>query len=344
MTSTTGRSARRTGRRREARRGEILVLGDSLAKLGVVPRAIEERTGRRTFNLALSGGQATTSLAVFRQAPSAGARPEAVVVDFFPTLQTVGPRHTLGRWASLLGPAEAAELAWNARDGGLFGSIVLARLLPTFQGRAVIRDHVKAALDGRPTGDRWANTLMRRNWARNAGAHLLPAAAGGVRLTDAEAEAWRVRQFLYFRVEPVNARRSSGSSRSRPSGGCGCSAPAPVPPGASARLRGSGFDAAHRAFVRSWQERFPGLTVIDGGNAVSDPLAFFDPHHLAAAGAYGFSLALGETLRHALAAEPGADPRRVVMPACAPRPVPPGLEDIDASKLALERYRDRTRR
>jgi hypothetical protein len=337
------REARRAAGR-EAKRADVLILGDSLVKLGVVPRAVEERSGRRVTNLALSGSQATTSEIMFRRALKAGARPAAVVVDFFPSLQSVGPRHTLKRWSSLLGAFGAAELAWSAGDPALFGSVALARLLPTFKGRDAVVENVRAALEGRSDSRRWANTLTKRNWLGNGGAQLVPPSADVARMTDADFDAWRQKYFEAFRCAPVNDRAigrllALADAHNVP---VYWLLP-PYSPGLSAKCEASGFEAAHRAYVRSWQERFPGLTVIDARDAVPDPTVYHDPHHLGAPGAYGFSLALGNLLRRELHSTPGAS-RWLTLRPCRPVSLPAGVEDLDASHLALENLYGRARR
>ncbi len=47
---------------------EILCFGDSMIKMGVLPRVVNQVTGRRTFNLALYGGPAPASYFLLRRA------------------------------------------------------------------------------------------------------------------------------------------------------------------------------------------------------------------------------------------------------------------------------------
>ena len=58
---------------RDAKRYDVLVFGDSMVKQGVVPRAVEERSGLRVLHLAVSGSQAPASLALLARALAAGA-------------------------------------------------------------------------------------------------------------------------------------------------------------------------------------------------------------------------------------------------------------------------------
>ena len=89
---------------------EVLCFGDSLVQGGIAPQLIEGRTGRRAFNFAVGGGQAPSSYFLLRRALESGARPAAVLVDFFPSLLGLGPRHNLPHWPHLLDTRECLEL------------------------------------------------------------------------------------------------------------------------------------------------------------------------------------------------------------------------------------------
>jgi hypothetical protein len=329
---------------REARRYDLLCFGDSLVKLGVVPRAIEERTGWRTYNLAISGSQAPASYFLLRRVLASGAKPRAVVVDFHPPLLGVGPRHNRSRWASLLSWGEAAELCWSARDADLFGVVVLGQWFPSFRCRSSIRDSVMAALAGRDPGRQWLNFLSLRQWSKNAGAQLMPTSASMRTVTDAEVENLRNMFYADFSCHPANA---AGVERF-----LALAAAHDVPvywllppllPAVHARLAKSGFDARHEAFIRTWQERFPNLVVIDGRGTVSAAGGFWDANHLSAEGAYGFSLSLAVALRQTQTRTSTGLPaaRWVRLPASRNTPIPEGVEDIDRSRLALEAMKPR---
>jgi len=314
----------------------VLCFGDSLIKFGVVPKGVEEGSGLRAWNLAVSGGQAPASYLLLERALDSGARPAAVVVGFAPRLLALGPQHNLARWAGVAGPVGAARLAWSARDPGLFAAVVLRRLLPSALAREGIRDQVVSALGGRVDSHRWANLLASRNWSRNAGAQLVPAAAGGSlgALSDQDVEAYRKGYYPAWSCDPANDRAVGRFLALAASRGVAVYwVLPPVLPALQTRLTAVGFDAAHEAYVRSWQSRYPGLTVLDGRGRVADPSAFHDPNHLAACGAYAFSLALGAALRGDHSTPVGG--RWVRLPECRPCPLPEGVEDLDGSRLAL---------
>ena len=69
---------------RRAPDAEILCFGDSMIKFGMAPRVLEDRLGRRAFNLALYAGSPTASYFLLRRPLESGAKPAAVLVDFQP--------------------------------------------------------------------------------------------------------------------------------------------------------------------------------------------------------------------------------------------------------------------
>ena len=322
----------RKAAQKDAPKADVLCFGDSLVKYGVSPRALAERTGWTALNLGVSGGLPASSDYLFRQTLDAGARPKAVVVDFFPPLNRAGPWHLRSRWASLLGTVEAADLAVAARDPELFGYVLTAKALPSLRGRDSVRAGVVAALSGAANPRRWANAVMLRNLDRNRGGNLFHPGDSVGRLTDAELDDFRDKFYGSFQCDPVNARAIDRFLTAAEARGV----PVfwvlpPIAPGLQGRIEASGFDARHRAFVTRWQGKFPGLTVIDARHAVADPAAYYDPNHLSAEGAYAFSLALGDALR---------DPARarwLTLPPVRRGRLPDGPEDMEASALALDK-------
>jgi hypothetical protein len=320
----------------DAPRYDVLCFGDSLAKLSLVPRALTERSGLRAYNLAVSGSQAPASACLLRKALDSGARPAAVVVDFFPPLLRLGPRHNLGRWANLVDTSGAARLAWSASDAGLFGVAMLGRVLPSIHCRPSIRAQIVAALAGDADPRLWSNVLLRRNWSKNAGAHLTVASPTVAGLTDRQVADLRSDYYPRWEVHPANLAGVERFLELAASRGV----PVywvlpPVLPALQAKLSRSGFDTDHEAFLRSFQARYPGLTVLDGRGAVTAPSAFFDANHLAAPGAYAFSLAVGDALRRS---RTGRSPSRwIALGRVRPQPLPEGLEDVEQSALALQK-------
>jgi hypothetical protein len=324
----------------EAKTSGVLCFGDSRIKLSVVPQALYEQTGRSAYNLAVAGSQPPVAYLLFRRALAAGARPEAVIIDFQPTLLAVGPRHEVMRWPMAIGIADAVRLAWWSGDVELSGIALLARLLPSVHARQGLRANVAAALAGRTDGSRWNNHLSIRHWGKNRGAQLQ---CSDPRLKDRGPDFFEtIRRGYYAKwaCEPVNADAISrflslAGERRIPV----YWVLTPLLPAMQVVLAESGYQAEHEAFVRSWQARFPGLIVVDGRRAVQDLTGFFDHNHTSAEGALGFSVGLGEVLRQSLPsvnrATGSASERWLVMRECPPRALRGGVEDLEQSRLAI---------
>ncbi len=322
--AVVGKSARKDGPGRQ-----VLVFGDSLAKMAVAPALVQAESGRSTYNLAVCGGPAPSSYFLLRRALDSGARPAAILVDFFPRLMQLGPRHTQ-TWSALLEPLEALDLAWVSRDPDLFASIELSHLLPSFRARLGVRSALTAALDGRPNNWGSDTPAYRRNWKKNLGAQLMPC---GV---NPESNFVKVRQDFYSdlnfdRVNLVYMERFLALAESK-------SIPVyylvtPLKPGLQAECERTGIDAAYGAFLKDVQSRHANVVIVDGRRASYDPAVFFDPLHLGRDGAWAFSLAMGDVLRNHPPEHPGS--RWIELPRYAGRPSGSPPEDLDQSRAAL---------
>ncbi len=321
---------------KSVRDAKVLCFGDSLVKLGVVPAVVGERTGKKTYNLALSGSQATTSYFLLKRALASGARPEAILVDFNPPLLRVGPRHITTRWGALIDPAEAAELAAWAGDADLFCEVALGRWLPSLRGKTTIRAHVLGALAGRTPTLEPTNRMALRNWKKNEGAQLMVGSAAARGLSDRAVEDLRTGYYPEWKCHEANVRgldhflALAESHQIRvfwvlP----------PMLPAFHQKIRESGIEAQHEAFIRSWQAKYPGLVVLDARSQVADLAGLWDPQHLSVEGASAFSRDLGDALRRSLAG-PGNLERWVAMGPVQLGPRSPAIEDIDQSRLAVE--------
>jgi hypothetical protein len=318
------------------KRAEILCFGDSLVKLSVIPSVVHERTGKRVYNLALSGSQAPTSYFLLKRALDSGSRPEAVVVDFNPPLLRVGPRHILTRWGSLLDPFEAAELAWWARDSNLFGEVAVGHVLPTFRGKTALRGNIMDALAGRdPINFAW-NKLAIRNWDRNEGAQLMVGSTAAKNLPDAEIQKLREGYYPEWSCHPANvegidhflALASKNHIRV-------FWLLTPVIPALHEKIGQSGIDALHEEFLRKWQAKYPDLVILDARRKVAELDAFWDPQHLSVVGASAFSKTLGDVLRRSIGGK--LDQHWVSLPEVKIGPIPPGVENIDESRIAIDK-------
>src|SRR5437016_3106661 len=71
---------------REAPGCALLCMGDSLVKLSMIPQVLEAQTGLRAYNLAVARGPAPAAYFLLKRALRAGASPQAIVVDFKPSV------------------------------------------------------------------------------------------------------------------------------------------------------------------------------------------------------------------------------------------------------------------
>jgi hypothetical protein len=126
---------------------KVLLFGDSQVKHGIDPRAISQTHGP-TFNLACNGARPIVSWALLKRALDAGARPDAVVVDFQTTLLQQDPTNDVAGLAEVLSVPDAWRLAHRARQPVLFAQL-MAHRLPSLSGRDRLRGAACDLLSGR---------------------------------------------------------------------------------------------------------------------------------------------------------------------------------------------------
>jgi hypothetical protein len=304
--------------RREAPSAEILCLGDSLVKCGVAPRVLERRLGRPAYNLAVLAGQPAVTYSVFRQALARGAHPRAVLVDFKSNMLLAPPTERLEHVpgvAGLLTPADCLDLAWTSGDTRYGGWLLTARLLPSFQQREPIRQHVLTALEGRLGVEGETAHGRWQEWQAcqaQEGVILMPPNPSV--LTKEEFGDEPVILKAPWSCDPLNrvyVKRFLRLAAER-------DIPVfwllpPCNPRIQAKLEERGIDAAYEGFVRSWQERFGNVTVIDGRHAGYGAGVFVDSCHLDGEGAAVFTAAVAEVVDGRLHGRAG--PRWTALPA-----------------------------
>ncbi|MBV8266688.1 MAG: hypothetical protein JO252_10215 [Planctomycetaceae bacterium] len=301
ITSDQALSWKYAGRRaeRRARGCGVLCCGDSLVKMGVMPRILGRELGCRAFNLALYNGPAPASYFLLRRAVRAGARPSAVVVDFVAGILAEGPRSKARPydWPDLLSPGEALDLAWSARDADLFARVLVGEVFPSVRRRFEVRGLLMAALEGRDLGHKRHARYLLWNWDTNDGAHLnlprqapeLAAPPGG----PPQPGTWRcdpVNERYHRRFLDLAAAHRIAVYWLLP----------PLHPTWQASMEYQGEDARFTAFVRALRDRYPDVVVVDGRHSGFERTAFVDPVHLNPAGATACTTALAEVIaRHA---------------------------------------------
>lgn len=313
--------------RSEAVGADVLILGDSLVKFGLLPGVLAERTGLRAVNLAVSGGMAASSDLLLEHALDAGARPRIVVLECLPRLLQLGPDHDLPYWPEVAGPGEALALAVEARDPELLGGLLLPRVLPTLAGRDAIRRAIAAGTPRPLRQDRRTARVFLRNLRANGGA-LVESSQPIL----ADLDAWRAGYFPDdWTCHPVNDRRLRRLlDRAGTLGVRVVWVMPPVHPGLRQRLGSTAFDGKFARFLDGYRRSYPHLTIVDGRDAAFDPGDFWDPHHLARDGAVRFSVGVAAVL------DGPAGPGLVALPDDGPGAPPAApVEEFQASRLAV---------
>jgi hypothetical protein len=314
---------------RKAPRYEILCLGDSLLKCGVAAEVLEAKLGQRSFNLALTAATPAVTYFQLRRALEAGARPRAIVLDFVPFLLDWDPRYCAHLLPEALSLRDCADLGWTTRDAGLFGTVALARLFPSFRDRQGIRTRAQVTLLRQDTPTRLVQSDLARDAQRGAqgqtNLHLPPdhdlisfalyppswacseVNASYIERTLSLADSLRIR--VFWLVPPFS-------------------------PAAHERRERMGLDERYTAFVRDVASRHPNLIVVDGRRAGYPDWVHADPAHLNRQGAIAFSTQVAEVIEKSL-----ADRRRAAtwidLPTFPDRPIQDALSDERASRVTL---------
>lgn len=326
---------------REAVRSEVLCLGDSQVKLGVQPRVVESELGRPVTNLAIIGGQAPSSYFLLRRALRAGAKPKAVVVDFFPSLFNADLAFNTEQWPTLLALPEAVELFGAARDSSLFAQWAARRTIRSYDRRDRIRQNIMIALNGQHWGANMEGFALGRNTNVNRGA-LVGEQNPRNRDDITSLAAWQ--RPVPFDCQPVHALyvrkflELASAHHIRVFWVL-----TPCIPSWQAETEQRDPEGQFERAVRQMAGSFPLVQVIDARHAGYRHDVFRDPTHLDHRGAYTFSADLAALMKHELQTELPAD-RWLVMPSYREQPRPIDLEDMAESRVLVRSVQDAIRR
>jgi hypothetical protein len=314
--------------RDEAARADLLCLGDSLMKLGVLPRVLEAGLGRPAYNLAAQGATAPATFFLLKQALDAGARPRALIVEFDANVLAMAPRTIARYWPELIGPCEALDLGWNAHDPNLFGATALALLFPSVKNRDDIRGAVFPARNVESRPSRELLDAYLRNCRSNGGATAHqpmtvprepPPIASDALRAPARWSPYPTNAAYVRRVLDLASARAIPVFWLVP----------PVSPARQAKREGNGLDEGYSEFVRETAARYWNVVVLDARHAGYGREVFIDPTHLDGRGASELSLAVADALATRLA---GHDPdalRWIDLPDFRSRPIDVALETWD---------------
>jgi hypothetical protein len=321
---------------------ELLILGDSLVKFGVQPKVVESRTGRPSYNLAIGAGSAVTTHYILERALEAGARPQALVVDYFQKHLNQDPRTAIREDPELLETPQCLDFAWTSRDPIFLASIMTDRLIPSSRFRRQIRENLQTWLAGKAPPGRFHTPIWMRNIRANQGAMLAlqdsePPSQSGVDLKLLPQNLSR---------DPLNVtylRRTMRLAAARripifwviP----------PVEMKAHSAAEGAVIEASYWNFVREIQREFPTVTILDASRSGYPRTAFFDLVHLDGEGALCLSTDVANVLRRSLDEnDHSSRPRWIDLPAY--RAISPDgpLEGFAESLTALRASRNTTLR
>ena len=311
----------------------VLCVGDSLTKHGLVPGVIEAESGLSAVNLASAAGPAPWTYFVLRRAYDAGARPDAVVINFKPSVLAGGPKYQARDWPEVLDARETVELLRAAGGGSFAASLIVGKLLPSVRARHDLRDNIARALRGEPSRLGLLNAICRRNWSRHDGANLAMIRPGYDGSVSAEQHAALLSdRFYVHKVNAVFARRAIGLATAR--GAKVFLVIPPMVPEVTERRARSGSESGFTEFVAGLRREFPDLSVVDARGSRYPAGAFVDATHLNRRGSVALSVETARVLRVALDT-PGGASEWHHLPTYRERPDPVPLEDAEQSRIAL---------
>jgi hypothetical protein len=321
---------------------DVLCLGDSLVKHGLIPSVLRREAGLTSVNLAAARAPALATFFLLRRAIDAGARPSAIVIDTKPAVLIGGADYNARYWPAVLSPRECLELGWFTGKGQLGLAVLTARLLPSLQSRLELRSSVRAALEGTPDPIDEINRVLWRNWSVNGGANV--ASLDSAYRGELSPE---IRERLHPDRWYVDRSNADGIERLlKLAGRRGIRVfwlLPPIAPGLQRWREQSGSEAKYEQFVRSFQARSPRVvTVLDARRVAAEASWYVDATHLSGRGAVLLSRAVARALKDELAGPaPVVADRWITLedpPQDARRGAEPPLEDIERSKQIVRAH------
>jgi hypothetical protein len=273
---------------------------------------------------------------LLRRALGAGSKPTTIVFDLKPSLQVGGLEYYVRNLAEVATPAELLDACRSERFRKSAAELIIEWLLPSYRCRREIRNDLLAALAGTTARLRNLNRLCERNWTVNDGVNITtpnPGYHGEV--TEAEHNHLISRGFFPDRTKTEYVRRLLTLAGDR-----GIRAYLVLPPfvpDLRERREQTGAERKYEAYIRSLQDRFPDLTVLDARDGGYPATIFVDPIHLDVRGTLALSSEVAAVLHQDFErAGKAEEPRRWVrLPAYRERPIPADLEDVELSRTRL---------
>jgi len=338
----------------KAAHAEILALGTSMMKLGVVPRVIATETGRSVFNLAVLNGHLPSSYFVLRRALENGARPKAILLDCQDSSIPPEKEHerfegiTANRrnWPELLDTRDTLDLAWVAGDSEFLADTLISRVLTSCKDRYEIRGQVLGALRGEKSTVALMNRALLRNWRVNQGAFMIsanvpsnvaPAAlttpSSSPADTSTASRSNRLTEAYLGRVLDLAAAYQFRVFWVLP----------PLPPATQATREAGGQDDYFTALANRVRARCPKSVVIDARRSGYPADLFVDAVHLSAQGATTFSAEIAKVVKAELDHPSSAESWVNLAPYRQVAPMQP-YEDLSRSQVTVNVAEEHRRR
>ncbi len=316
-----------TSARRDAKDADILCLGDSLVKHGMIPEVLEAKLGQKVYNLSICASSAPATYFIYKHALESGSHPKFIIVDFMPDLLTGSPRHSSRNWPEILTIPELIELSRAGRDFSFFVEMARDQVLTSFRSRWEIRTNITSAVEGKTDPLEATNRVYKRNWTVHRGAEYTP---------DNPNFKGEVTEKDHFNLMSDrfwcnNVNRSYIHKLMKLAHSKGTKVYwllPPVSPAIHARRVQSGADAKFSDFIREFSAKYPHLTVLDARRSNYDHTRFVDPVHLNGKGGVALSTEVADIIT-------SGRTEWVWLPRFRPHESPVALEDVDQSRVAV---------
>ena len=304
---------------------DVLCFGDSLVKFGVLPGQIEAKTGLRSYNLAVNAGTMPSAYFLLRRSLDSGARPKAIVADFFALMLPDKPDDSIRLYPDLATAGECLDLAWTARDPGFLHSTLLGKLLPSYKCRFEIRQSIRGALAGHRASPWPRQSALWATWKAQDGAQPMPSIGVPPAPNPALAANLSPGGWACDAINAAYCEKFLALAESR-------KIPVfwlmpPLSPDVHALRKLNGTDDAYTRFARLALGRHPGVVVLDARRSGYEGSVYIDPIHLDHRGARVLTGDLARVVADRLK-DRGPAPRWVDLPPFAGRSVDETARDV----------------
>ncbi len=315
---------------------DLLCLGDSLLKHGVVPSVITDTIGLSSINLAAARCPTLMSYYLFQQALQAGAHPKAILMNAKPAVLIGDPDYNTQYWPYAFTFQNLIDFAARTRRPQLIAATTLAQLFPSIRSRLQLRSSTRAALSGTTDTLHDVNPILWRNWTINAGANIaqsLPSFSG-----DLPSDVIEKLHPDRFYAHPSNRLAITNILQLAKNQGIHVYwlLPPISPPLQSLRDQ-SGAEDAYEQFIHAYQTKFPTtLTILDARRSHFANQHFVDSTHLNGHGAIALSSSLALVLSNdLLSVHSNHRSPWINLPPPTDQPTTSSVEDLDQSRAIL---------